>query len=87
MREHQYRGLSAEAVTDTRCSRRATWGAAGGPKFVGCMWNHWTLDYGETGRESTSGFLGRAFERGDRHRQELMFVYEGQEKTFTVAPG
>ena len=44
-------------------------------KFVGMYVNHWTLDYGERGRESISRFLGRAFERGlIPHRQELEFV-------------
>jgi 1,4-dihydroxy-6-naphthoate synthase len=33
-------------------------------KFVGMYVNHWTLDYGERGRESIRRFLGRAFERG-----------------------
>ena len=44
-------------------------------KFVGMYVNHWTLDYGEKGRESIRRFLGRAFDRGlIRHRQELEFV-------------
>jgi 1,4-dihydroxy-6-naphthoate synthase len=44
-------------------------------KFVGMYVNHWTLDYGERGRESIRRFLGRAFERGLlTHRQELEFV-------------
>ena len=44
-------------------------------KFVGMYVNHWTLDYGEKGRESIQRFLGRAFEAGlIRHRQELEFV-------------
>jgi 1,4-dihydroxy-6-naphthoate synthase len=44
-------------------------------KFVGMYVNHWTLDYGERGRESIRRFLGRAFERGlITHRQELEFV-------------
>ncbi len=45
-------------------------------KFMGWMWmNHWTLDYGEKGRESIRRFLGRGFERGLLpHRQELEFV-------------
>jgi 1,4-dihydroxy-6-naphthoate synthase len=44
-------------------------------KFVGMYVNHWTLDYGERGRESIRRFLGRAFERGlVKHRQELEFV-------------
>jgi len=44
-------------------------------KFVGMYVNHWTLDYGERGRESIRRFLGRAFERGLLpHRQELEFV-------------
>jgi 1,4-dihydroxy-6-naphthoate synthase len=43
-------------------------------KFVGMYVNHWTLDYGEPGRESIRRFLGRAFERGLlSHRQELEF--------------
>jgi 1,4-dihydroxy-6-naphthoate synthase len=33
-------------------------------KFVGMYVNHWTLDYGEPGRESIRRFLGRAHERG-----------------------
>jgi 1,4-dihydroxy-6-naphthoate synthase len=44
-------------------------------KFVGMYVNHWTLDYGEPGRESIRRFLGLAFERGlIPHRQELEFV-------------
>ncbi len=44
-------------------------------KFVGMYVNHWTLDYGEKGRESIRRFLGRSFERGFiPHRQELEFV-------------
>jgi len=44
-------------------------------KFVGMYVNHWTLDYGERGRESIRRFLGLAFERGlIGHRQELEFV-------------
>src|SRR5580698_6051858 len=44
-------------------------------KFVGMYVNHWTLDYGEKGRESIRRFLGQAFERGIiPHRQELEFV-------------
>jgi 1,4-dihydroxy-6-naphthoate synthase len=44
-------------------------------KFVGMYVNHWTLDYGERGRESIRRFLGRAFEQGLlTHRQELEFV-------------
>jgi 1,4-dihydroxy-6-naphthoate synthase len=44
-------------------------------KFVGMYVNHWTLDYGERGRESIRRFLSRAFERGlIPHRQELEFV-------------
>jgi 1,4-dihydroxy-6-naphthoate synthase len=33
-------------------------------KFVGMYVNHWTLDYGERGRESIRRFLGQGFERG-----------------------
>ena len=44
-------------------------------KFVGMYVNHWTLDYGERGRESIRRFLGQAFESGlIPHRQELEFV-------------
>jgi 1,4-dihydroxy-6-naphthoate synthase len=44
-------------------------------KFVGMYVNHWTLDYGEKGREAIRRFLGQAFERGlIGHRQELEFV-------------
>jgi len=44
-------------------------------KFVGMYVNHWTLDYGERGRESIRRFLGEAFERRlIPHRQELEFV-------------
>jgi 1,4-dihydroxy-6-naphthoate synthase len=44
-------------------------------KFVGMYVNHWTVDYGDCGRESIRRFLGQAFERGIiPHRQELEFV-------------
>jgi 1,4-dihydroxy-6-naphthoate synthase len=44
-------------------------------KFVGMYVNHWTLDYGEKGRESIRHFLGQAYEQGlIPHRQELEFV-------------
>jgi 1,4-dihydroxy-6-naphthoate synthase len=44
-------------------------------KFVGMYVNHWTLDYGDKGRESIRLFLGQAFEQGlIPHRQELEFV-------------
>ncbi len=44
-------------------------------RFVGMYVNHWTVDYGEKGRESIRRFLGRAFEAGIiPHRQELEFV-------------
>ena len=44
-------------------------------KFIGMYVNHWTLDYGEKGRESIRRLLGRAYERGLLpHRQELEFV-------------
>ncbi|HVV00142.1 MAG TPA: MqnA/MqnD/SBP family protein, partial [Verrucomicrobiae bacterium] len=43
--------------------------------FVGMYVNHWTLDYGEPGRESIRRFLGKGFEAGLLpHRQELEFV-------------
>lgn len=44
-------------------------------KFIGMYVNHWTLDYGERGREAIRRFLGQAFERRlIPHKQELEFV-------------
>ena len=44
-------------------------------KFVGMYVNHWTLDYGEQGREAMRRFLGQAFEHGlIPRRPELEFV-------------
>ncbi len=44
-------------------------------KFVGMYVNHWTLDYGEKGRESIRRFLGRAHKAGLIPRApELEFV-------------
>jgi 1,4-dihydroxy-6-naphthoate synthase len=44
-------------------------------KFVGMYVNHWTLDYGEKGRESIRRFLRRGFEKGLIPQQpELEFV-------------
>lgn len=44
-------------------------------KFVGMYVNHWTLDYGERGRESIRRFLNLAHMRGlIPHKQELEFV-------------
>ncbi len=44
-------------------------------KFIGMYVNHWTLDYGERGRESIRRFLGQAHERGlIPHRPDLEFV-------------
>jgi len=44
-------------------------------KFVGMYVNHWTLDYGDKGRESIRRFLGRAHKAGLIPRQpELEFV-------------
>jgi 1,4-dihydroxy-6-naphthoate synthase len=44
-------------------------------KFVGMYVNHWTLDYGEKGKEAIRRFLGQAFEKGLlARRQELEFV-------------
>ncbi len=44
-------------------------------RFVGMYVNHWTLAYGERGREAIRRFLGQAFEAGlIPHRQELEFV-------------
>ncbi|HEX3718078.1 MAG TPA: MqnA/MqnD/SBP family protein [Verrucomicrobiae bacterium] len=44
-------------------------------QFVGMYVNHWTLDYGEKGREAIRRFLGKAHQhRLIPHRQELEFV-------------
>ena len=44
-------------------------------QFVGMYVNHWTLDYGDRGRESIRRFLGRAKEAGlIPHLPELEFV-------------
>ena len=44
-------------------------------QFVGMYVNHWTLDYGEKGREAIRRFLGKAHQHGlIPHRQELEFV-------------
>ncbi|MEK7707583.1 MAG: MqnA/MqnD/SBP family protein [Verrucomicrobiota bacterium] len=44
-------------------------------QFVGMYVNHWTLDYGERGREAIRHFLGQAFEcKLIPHRQILEFV-------------
>jgi 1,4-dihydroxy-6-naphthoate synthase len=44
-------------------------------RFVGMYVNHWTLDYGERGRESIRRFLGQGFEHGlIPRRPELEFV-------------
>lgn len=44
-------------------------------KFVGMYVNHWTIDYGDKGREAIRRFLGQAYEAGlIPHRQELEFV-------------
>lgn len=44
-------------------------------KFIGMYVNHWTLDYGERGRESIRRFLGRAHRQGLIPREpELEFV-------------
>ncbi len=44
-------------------------------QFVGMYVNHWTLDYGDKGRDTIRRFLGQAHEAGlIPHRQELEFV-------------
>jgi 1,4-dihydroxy-6-naphthoate synthase len=44
-------------------------------KFVGMYVNHWTLDYGDRGRESIQRFLGLAHARGlIPHKPDLEFV-------------
>lgn len=43
--------------------------------FIGMYVNHWTLDYGDLGRESIRLFLTRAYDRGlIPHRPALEFV-------------
>jgi 1,4-dihydroxy-6-naphthoate synthase len=50
-------------------------GAELADEFVGMYVNHWTLDYGDKGRETIRRFLGQAHEAGlIPHRQELEFV-------------
>jgi 1,4-dihydroxy-6-naphthoate synthase len=44
-------------------------------EFVGMYVNHWTLDYGDKGRESIRRFLGMAHDKGLlEHRPEIEFV-------------
>lgn len=44
-------------------------------KFVGMYVNHWTVDYGDKGRESIRRFLARAYEQKIiPHQQPLEFV-------------
>ena len=44
-------------------------------KFVGMYVNHWTLDYGEKGRQSIRRFLDRGWQQGlIPHQQKLEFV-------------
>jgi 1,4-dihydroxy-6-naphthoate synthase len=44
-------------------------------RFVGMYVNHWTLDYGDKGRESIRRFLRRGYEMGlIKHLPELEFV-------------
>ena len=44
-------------------------------EFVGMYVNHWTLDYGDRGREAIRRFLGAAYNAGlIPHRQDLEFV-------------
>jgi 1,4-dihydroxy-6-naphthoate synthase len=48
-------------------------------KFVGMYVNHWTLDYGEKGRETIRSFLGQAHLKGLLdHQQDLEFVVDNQ---------
>jgi 1,4-dihydroxy-6-naphthoate synthase len=50
-------------------------GAELADRFVGMYVNHWTLDYGERGREAIRRFLGQASERGlIPRRPELEFL-------------
>ena len=44
-------------------------------QFVGMYVNHWTLDYGDKGRDTITRFLAQAHEAGlIDHRPELEFV-------------
>jgi 1,4-dihydroxy-6-naphthoate synthase len=50
-------------------------GLALADKFVGMYVNHWTLDYGDAGREAIRRFLGRAHREGlIPHQPALEFV-------------
>jgi 1,4-dihydroxy-6-naphthoate synthase len=64
----------AEAVTHAMQYARDM-GRELADEFVGMYVNHWTLDYGEKGREAIRRFLGQAHQQGIiPHRQELEFV-------------
>ena len=43
-------------------------------QFVGMYVNHWTLDYGDNGRDTITRFLGRAHEAGLIRTGKLEFV-------------
>jgi 1,4-dihydroxy-6-naphthoate synthase len=53
----------AEAVSHALACARGM-GREKADQFVGMYVNHWTLDYGEKGREAIRRFLGLARERG-----------------------
>jgi 1,4-dihydroxy-6-naphthoate synthase len=53
----------AEAVEHALACARGM-GLEKADRFVGMYVNHWTLDYGEKGREAVRRFLGLAHERG-----------------------
>ena len=56
-----------------RCNTPAIWELA--DQFVGMYVNHWTLDYGDKGRDTITRFLRQAHEAGlIDHRPELEFV-------------
>jgi 1,4-dihydroxy-6-naphthoate synthase len=64
----------AEAVAHSLACARGM-GREKADQFVGMYVNHWTLDYGEKGREAVRRFLGLARERGLLARApELEFV-------------
>ena len=64
----------AEAVAHSLACARGM-GREKADQFVGMYVNHWTLDYGEKGREAVRRFLGLARERGLLPRApELEFV-------------
>ena len=76
----QRQGEFRRAVPLARGDKHRVLSGSGGgrdlaDRFVGMYVNHWTLDYGEKGRESIRRFLSRAHQQGLIPRApELEFV-------------